>query len=769
MILATDSYFSAIVAVEAALLYLALITVADEKRRVFHRRLYATARGFLCTTLGLSKLATIDPDACTNGPGWKILPFCFSIVVMLLGLVYLFNGHVFLAVNALATTAVYSAVTYYAPDRRYVLMFARAASAYQLLVMWVMPNYLEDPRAVFRGILGRAMGAVVFFDAMDESSFHMLAMTLMIAQRLGWNAPMCFLPLKICVYFLFPIQLIGIREWICSQRLFIERPAEANRRFFLAVMVPMMTILFSFVGGAESEANHLTFLRVIGGFHLLLFGLCLILGEEIDQVFGAERSVQSLEENLSDAVAMMNDMDDERASEEDDLGVMDIFFIVTSFTAVILNTVWLFLAMIALLLVGKVRKILPWRRVVLFAHSLMLVFALEGGGQGNNNNKLDARRLTAIVILTTLRVILSFETKRSFSQIQRDSAFFAAVTAFAVTDNSRVALMAFLLVGSIAVSLVVVISREHSARTLKRENDSSAFLSHALKQKFSAVGGVAEHLLENRSKMLAPKDEEGDRPDARAVFEALLLGLLLECRKGEHSCHALNVIRNIKQRTYRGQTSVRNLRETILFWAEMGTLALAGDVDPVFAEGCANAEVEMDWDLFQVFLCRWAKHARSLRVECVYSDKDDDAEMRLHLTGHQSALKQGTAEGLACVLLAKELKGWFLPSSNGPPAGKETFAMRCKAMNLNSSHEVFSTSLSTTLSRAQEMRRSTSLGMTDVPPIPREQRSSSAPTPSTSPRASSSSSSSLLMVNRNNSRLGGLGGVPAFPRELRRF
>jgi hypothetical protein len=199
-------------------------------------------------------------------------------------------------------------------------------------------------------------------------------------------------------------------------------------------------------------------------------------------------------------------------------------------------------------------------------------------------------------------MLFAFE-RRSYSQVQLASSIFCAIQSWFLQEYSIVGIVSFLSVGNLAVTLTVSLSREHATRMLDSETKSQAFLSHAIKQKFSGVGSAVESLLFRFKK----GDVEGEDNRTRLLLDQILQ----ECRKGEDACHAINLSRALTQGKYYPQQRCQSLNRNLKQWMESRTLTVG---HLMFLEHDDDPMIELEWELFRLVLCQWSRGAQILVV-----------------------------------------------------------------------------------------------------------------------------------------------------------
>jgi len=154
----------------------------------------------------------------------------------------------------------------------------------------------------------------------------------------------------------------------------------------------------------------------------------------------------------------------------------------------------------------------------------------------------------------------------------------------------------------------------------------------------------------------------------------ILMGILQECRKGHDACLAINMVRNVRQQNYCSQQKLANLilRNVLDDWIGNGNLVVGRLAFADSHDGYVG--VELDWELFKVFLCQWARGADLLLITWfVLADekprtttnagrsmRTHKLEMRFQLFGvNKTSPSSAMTEQKSCVLLANHLNGKF--------------------------------------------------------------------------------------------------------------
>ena len=589
--------------------YLIFIRYGVDARRKYQLRIFRQFRLLLNSNLGVGHSRPIDDSACETGPGWRLLPLCFSLLASSVSLALVFEGRFISATNVMVMTLSFTYVAVHC-SRPTVLMFGRLASLHQLTSLWLVRDLL-DAAILKRTVLTRSFATIFFLNSADETLFHMLMSSWLIGHRLGWTHPLTYFPIQIFVLFLLPLQALGVRQWICSQSFFAERTSMIKREFLTVVSIPLMTILFAFAQVSEPQIFfRQTLMWAIGLANAFIFTACCLFGNTIDQVLMG-RTMLTVRTSI--------------LQKEKILPVGDIVFFLTAVITLFMRATYLTLALTIIFFISrfpptKIFIIEPWNRVVFYSNTVAVIHSLLFPSQ----NFLGITQSIAVSLFMTTRILCALEI-RKFSLVQMESSALWVIVANFIQDDRLSSVCAFLSFGSVVISLLVVLSREHSAWMITRDIDSQAFVSHAIKQKLSGVGNAVEHVLESLS---------ADNLVSFSSLKHLLRTVTRECEKSEGVCHSINLLRNLNQKRYQSIKSWRVLRDVVENWKASGALQV-GQVD--FSDSLSGTVfVEQDWEALRHFVCQWARDSQQLSIRCsllLDVEHEKNAELCFQLIG----------------------------------------------------------------------------------------------------------------------------------------
>ena len=148
-------------------------------------------------------------------------------------------------------------------------------------------------------------------------------------------------------------------------------------------------------------------------------------------------------------------------------------------------------------------------------------------------------------------------------------------------------------------SLLITCCRELAASKIKDEVDAENFVSHAIKQKFAAVGAFVEQL-----------SAELKANNANEATCQELANVLRDCRIGHDRCHASNLSRFIdsgrQNRTGKWKYGELKRHMAELNFAKdfiSNTLLFETDLTR-FAPDVA---ISMDWEVFDLCMSEWTR------------------------------------------------------------------------------------------------------------------------------------------------------------------
>lgn len=181
---------------------------------------------------------------------------------------------------------------------------------------------------------------------------------------------------------------------------------------------------------------------------------------------------------------------------------------------------------------------------------------------------------------------------RIYSKLQADLFLWAGGSMALSHQNVGVSgLIGFLGLMCTISLLVTSCSREVVFRHMAQEKEAEIFLSHAIKQKFAAVGAAAEQIL------LTYQNE-------------LLLRAMFECRMGHDRCHAANLFRKLDQNEPRAASKLKF--EDVQRELESTTSAQLLLTSSTVLDSLGGVEVEMDWEMLHLVLTDLARTGQTL-------------------------------------------------------------------------------------------------------------------------------------------------------------
>lgn len=206
---------------------------------------------------------------------------------------------------------------------------------------------------------------------------------------------------------------------------------------------------------------------------------------------------------------------------------------------------------------------------------------------------------------------------------------------------------------------IMTCTRELTFTRIAVENATEAFLSHAIKQKFAAVGFAVEQILLNTS-----------------CNSPLLHVVMDECRMGHARCFASNVFRKLEQGERRG--ACKRVVENLLEQLQTTPMARLLILDHTQLQEAQGLLVEMDWELVHLVLSDLARTGHTLdRVWCQHETPTQPAQVfvKLNRTVHRTNLilsklleeLQGRATGDLYAFTVRAMR-----KAEGPPSPLRT-------------------------------------------------------------------------------------------------
>jgi hypothetical protein len=305
------------------------------------------------------------------------------------------------------------------------------------LISW---SYNDIDRAwMARACLVRALTSVMVFDELDENLFSLLPFAALAGVKFGWTSTVCFLSFRLVLFLVLPLQVLGVREWIYRN----DFVARTNSMTLLVSLVPLFAVLFAF--GANhfynyQEGSGMRFsTTAASGIQVIICTICAGYAKQIDKRI------------MPSVVFHPNEIDPP---------ITAVFVL----SASVLATVSLPTSVV-LLLSGAYLPVKPKTRAVC-THVLALALAL-----------LVLKSPVAVIMITTVRVFYSL-ARIKVSEIQIGNSLLGFLT-IALSTSSKVHIaVSFLCLLALCMNLIAARSRENTARLIKREMESQAFLSH---------------------------------------------------------------------------------------------------------------------------------------------------------------------------------------------------------------------------------------------------------------------------------------------------
>lgn len=182
-----------------------------------------------------------------------------------------------------------------------------------------------------------------------------------------------------------------------------------------------------------------------------------------------------------------------------------------------------------------------------------------------------------------------------------------------VSQSHNVALCRVLIYMCLAASFtcsLLACANELIYTQLAQENEAESFLSHAVKQKFAAVGGAVSQIL---VRMNLP----------------LLRTVTNECHIGHARCHASNLYRKLEQ----GDLRARDTKTFEFIDDQLKSTPVANMLFTCNTQYSGNMHVagEADWEVIHLVLCELARKDRTVVLVCCCDEKE-----RLLLTLNQA-------------------------------------------------------------------------------------------------------------------------------------
>ncbi|KAH9249458.1 hypothetical protein BASA81_012820 [Batrachochytrium salamandrivorans] len=203
-----------------------------------------------------------------------------------------------------------------------------------------------------------------------------------------------------------------------------------------------------------------------------------------------------------------------------------------------------------------------------------------------------------ILLLTSTGIMLIISEDRIYSKLQADLFLWAG--ALMVLNHQNVwasGLIGFLGLMCTISLLVTSCNREVIFRHMAQEKEAEIFLSHAIKQKFAAVGAAAEQIL-------------------LTYHNELLFRAMFECRMGHDRCHAANLFRKLDQNEPRATSKLKF--EDVQQQLESTTSAQLLLTSNTVLDKLDGVEVEMDWEMLHLVLTDLARTGQTLaKAWCV--------------------------------------------------------------------------------------------------------------------------------------------------------
>ena len=127
------------------------------------RKILKSSRQFLASRLGLVRLGGIETiDVIESGPGWRILPLCFSLVNIVLSLSFLFDGNVKACVNILLLGFAFNyCVSVIKISHSKIVLFSRLMVVHQFFSLFILFGREIDGLTIRRAVLIRALGSLM--------------------------------------------------------------------------------------------------------------------------------------------------------------------------------------------------------------------------------------------------------------------------------------------------------------------------------------------------------------------------------------------------------------------------------------------------------------------------------------------------------------------------------------------------------------------------------------------------------------------------------
>ena len=249
---------------------------------------------------------------------------------------------------------------------------------------------------------------------------------------------------------------------------------------------------------------------------------------------------------------------------------------------------------------------------MLFIHLVVLSVILANLEPENKSNLY--RGATALIALATIRLLFAFE-KRPFSHIHAEGTFFGGLSIVCISSDWLNSSLTLLSVVACVVSLVVSLSRENAALTMKREADAQSFLSHALKQSLEALE------VQLRACYL--------RWQGSLMYNVLECALA-EAREGHYACHAANIVQSLSQGTYVAMASDNCLKRTLRDWSDDGSLA---SLEHIVLDSDDHGEsiVHLDWEMLRLLLIGWSKGGKRLSISSTTQPHESLVNFRFEL------------------------------------------------------------------------------------------------------------------------------------------
>jgi hypothetical protein len=165
-------------------------------------------------------------------------------------------------------------------------------------------------------------------------------------------------------------------------------------------------------------------------------------------------------------------------------------------------------------------------------------------------------------------------------------SFYAGIMLVCFKDPVGLFLVFSLVVFSMYSMIMSAFARNVVCSKVQAEREASSFVSHALKQRFSAVGATVNHLTTTK------------------VNTNMLNLVLQECKVGHDHCHAVSVAKRLNE-SDRGPKVYSSFLLTELMGTTMGR-QLCRHRDLKWPSRVAEVYLEIDWELFHLVMTEWA-------------------------------------------------------------------------------------------------------------------------------------------------------------------